>query len=84
MNTEKTTTLGNEDEPTFTLFPGHVSMEVFNEAFKKEGWNNEDLVADEAELKHEYWEIDENNHHKYIRNAYPNLPNVIPVTVLEW
>lgn len=75
----KTITIGDDDQPYFSLCPGHVDAATFNKAFSAEGWSS-DARADETDIEHEYW-TREGDHYK---RSTQDDPNAEPFTVSEW
>lgn len=77
----KTITLGDdEDNPNFSICPGHVSAAVFNKAFQAEGWADEGEHTDE-DLRHEYLAPTKNDGWEKTEKGDPNG---FPVTVSDW
>jgi len=72
----KTITIGNEDQPLFSLCPGHVDSDTFNTAFVAEGWSN----GGEFDLAHEYWTQEGD----YYKISEKSDPNAAPYTVSRW
>jgi hypothetical protein len=78
--TFKTTTLLDEhDCPVISLLPGHVPLDIFNEAFIAEGWEADPWPDDY--ISYEYWVCKPDgtweSSHKGIQEAQP-------VTVAGW
>jgi hypothetical protein len=76
----RTVTVGNEDDdPLFSLCPGHVTRIVFIRSFLKEGWWDEDMAVREA-LRFEYWKQVDGLWEK----SDINDTAAEPMTVMEW
>ena len=75
----KVITLGyDEDNPGWSIMPGHVSAKEFNAEFRKD-WSGDDIQ--ESELKHEYWI---SNLDGSWWKSEKEVDGSEPVTVLEW
>lgn len=68
-----------EDNPEWTICPGHVDLATFNQAFQEEGWQDGDWEEDR--IRHEYWaEFKPGSWKKSEQGA----PGAVPVTVADW
>ncbi len=73
-----TTTLSVDEQPAFTLCPGHVDVKTFNKAKKNEGWIGDPVQ--ESELKREWWVKNGTN----FALAREGQPGARPYTVMNW
>lgn len=74
------TTLSDDDEnPIWSLCPGHVDAEVFQEALTAEGWDGDPPIAEH--LTHEWW--GEKSDGSWVP-AEETTPGAKAVTVMEW
>lgn len=79
-NSFKTITLlDDKDCPSVTILPGHVSLELFNEAFKAEGWEADPWP--EEYISYEYWIYKGEG---VWETSHKGVPDARPVTVAEW
>jgi len=81
INELETITLGGrheDDDPTYTICPGHVDAKTFKKAWKKEGWSPSD--TDQNELSYEYWIEGK----KGWKRSAPGVKGAVPVTVRGW
>ncbi len=77
----KTTTLLDKyDCPVVSLLPGHVPLEVFNEAFMAEGWDGVDPWPEDY-VSYEYWIC--NSEGKW-ESSHKGIKEARPVTVVGW
>ena len=78
----KTLTLVDVYEAPFvSLLRGHHSAEVFNAAFREEGWTDSEDPWPEDHISHEYWiEDSEGKWHC----SHKGDPKAQPVTVAGW
>jgi len=75
----KTITICDDQEnPIFSLCPGHVDVDTFNQAHEAEGWSGDRVEQDR--LSHDYWTQDGDT---FKRAEYPS-PEAKPYTVMEW
>jgi hypothetical protein len=78
-DTPKLITLGDENQPTISLVRGHVTAEVFNEAFNAE-WYGDPIHEDQIE--HGYWAPHSDN--KGWRKVEKGAPGAEPMTATYW
>lgn len=77
----QTITVGaDDDNPEYSICPGHVTPEVFADAFHAEGWDETDLM-DAEDLAHEYWRELPGGGWKCSNVGDPEAK---PVTVMSW
>lgn len=77
LSKKKTSTFGTDFNPLYTLLIGHVGSRAFNEAYKKEGWNDDKIFNDQ--LSHLYVIINKDN----IKFSLKKVKGSIPVTCLD-
>lgn len=75
-----TVTLTEDDTPVISLLRGHHTIEVFNQAFKKEGWHIEVPWA-EDDISHEFW-VEESDGVWVCSNKFNS--RAVPVTIANW
>lgn len=76
----KTITLFHGDDPVFSICLGHVTVEVYNKAFRAEGWG-EDAVRSQEELRHEWWTKSPKGR-RWKKTGKGG--DAVPVTVSDW
>jgi hypothetical protein len=77
----KTRTLGHDDDnPTVSICPGHVTTTEFNHAHRAEGWAGFDWIRKD-DLKHTYYV-------RFKSGAYKEVPKGTkgskPFTAMAW
>lgn len=77
-NLQTITLIDENDQPTYSLCPGHVDARTFQAAFQEEGWSGE---CSDDELTHEWWVQNEDGGYE---RADLNTPGAKPYTVTEW
>lgn len=65
--------------PEFTILNGHHTVEIFNEAFIREGWEADPFPEDY--ISHEYWVKKSDGRWE---SSNKNNPLSVPVTVGTW
>jgi len=75
----KTVTLGYDvDNPSTSICSGHVTVSVFNRAFKAEGWESDKIRKED--IRHEWWIPMKRKWKKSNREN----KKAVPVTVMDW
>lgn len=78
---KKTQTLGHDlENPSHTIFMGHVGPETFTKAFAAEGWSTEEDEFIDGDLTYEYWVKKGSG----FKKSNPENPKAKPVTVFTW
>lgn len=67
-----------EDNPAWSLCPGHVNAKTFNKAYEAEGWEGDTVTKDD--LKYEYWKRTRTGY----RKVEAGTKGAKPFTVMEW
>ena len=81
MTKLKTQTLGNDGMPSLIVCEGHVCSEVFNLAFRNEGWSSPSDKTDEC-LRHVYGKFIEGGQFVYGDKRYTE--ETTPYTIADW
>lgn len=75
----KTITLSVDDNPIFTLCPGHVGIRAFNVALKNEGWVCDPVAK--TEVAKEFWV---QTRRGFYKRSEKTDKNAKPYTVMSW
>lgn len=81
MTKLKTQTLGNNGMPSLIVCEGHVDSEVFNLAFRNEGWSSSCDKDDDC-LKHVYGKFIGGAQFVYGDEKYTD--ETLPYTIADW
>lgn len=73
----KTQTYGYQDNPSYSIYPGHVSAKEFSAGFRREGWEDSDL----PEVSHKWIIKTRRNRLKFVPEGTKGARRY---TVMEW